>query len=108
MTQGGVSLFGHKVLKAAVAIRRDFPIPFQVKIIEFLFRNDVSAVFTETMQPPVLNFPTLLGSRLLFEAPPTLEVFAIKQKFPPTRLFLFGDLVWHRIGSRSCTVPLKT
>src|SRR3954465_13616758 len=106
MTQGGVSFFCHEVLKPAIAIRRDFPIPFQVEIIEFLVRDDVSAVFAKTMQPSVLNSPSLLRRRFLFEATPTLQILAIEQKLPPTCFFLFRNLVWHRIGSWRCTVPL--
>ena len=84
------AIFGHEVLHAAVAARRNLPLELQIEVVEGVDGDDVAAalgVFAfrgEMFDPAVLDDPALGGKRRLLEAAPAGRGLAV-EKQPFTR-----------------------
>jgi len=80
------AIFGHQVLDAAVAARRDLPLELEIEIVEGVDRDDVAAALRilpgglPMFQPAIFDNPAAIRKRGLLEAAPAFGRLAVEQR----------------------------
>jgi len=106
VTDGGIQVFEHEVLHAAVAGLRNPPLPRQLELLVGARRNDVArasrilAVVGRKRQESVLDLPPRAGGVRFLVAAPAVEALAVEQQLPPVTLLLGRELIVRRRRGR--------